>query len=699
MSSIDTTIDKVTKEVIRKGIASSLYQELINPEQAYYMVLGRSFPWTDALGVVLSEGGETIPFPTDDTVTYNENLRNAFFAKRVSVNDIALMLPLVEWKSGTRYAKYVSNLNVFDETYIFYVYTTDGSVYKCLENGRNNETTGIPSLYEPNNKNTQFPFSTPDGYTWKYMFTVPDHQRRLITAFTDETNYLPVSRPNANYSYGEHILQFEVQDNAIPGTIDSVSIRPNSTLASGTGSNFSLSSAKSRTYKIVSGVSGATGMTITAAGAIGNTANLSKAANAYKNFTITIMSGPAAGIHRQITGYTYSATAAPISFVEPLPRDVPQGSFFQIAPTLTIYGDGISADGYLKLTEYPSAFGIEKFVVTDRGRDYTQAFIGSPLPDGVLSVFSANANISPIRGHGYDAVAELNPTYLQLCVDINGGETASTLRLADGSFRQISLLKNPLLYNSNRIAGTENSKFNEVVVRTTVSQANIDPIVVGNYIFTETSKAVGQIESVRSTGKDWILLIKNLNGSVIPSVAGVTGESVSIYSHTGEGAEFKRKSTNVGFVVSSVPYLAANATNQVYKMSTTIGVTGTSLDSAVSAFKDAYVYIDGVTADQFNARIFSIVPSSDLASQYYLELTGVVGLDKLIAEGVGSALSFSRVDHPDTDIIPNAGSAEIVSITPPALEPLSGEIVYIENTEAKTRDRIQTERISILIKI
>ena len=152
-------------------------------------------------------------------------------------------------------------------------------------------------------------------------------------------------------------------------------------------------------------------------------------------------------------------------------------------------------------------------------------------------------------------------------------------------------------------------------------------------------------------------------------------------------------------MVSSVPYLAANATNQVYKMSTTIGVTGTSLDSAVSAFKDAYVYIDGVTADQFNARIFSIVPSSDLAAQYYLELTGVVGLDKLIAEGVGSALSFSRVDHPDTDIIPNAGSAEIVSITPPALEPLSGEIVYIENTEAKTRDRIQTERISILIKI
>ena len=430
-----------------------------------------------------------------------------------------------------------------------------------------------------------------------------------------------------------------------------------------------------------------------------NGGNLSKANNAYKDFTITIMSGPAAGIHRHITEYTFASAASIIYFNEPLPRNIPAGSFYQIAPTLNIFGDGTGADGYLKLTEYPSAFGIEKFVITNRGRDYTQAFLSTVLPDGVLTGFDSNANISPIRGHGHDAVAELNPTYLQLCVDINGGETASTLKLADGSFRQISLLKNPLLYNSNRIAGTENSKFNEVVVRTTASEANINSIVVGNYIFAETSKAVGQIENVRSTGKDWILLIKNLNGSVIPSVAGVTGESVSIYGHIGVGAEFKRKATGVGFVVSSVPYLASNATNQVYKMSTTVGITGTSLDSTLSSFSNAYVYIDGVTADKFNARIFSFVPSTDLVAQFYLELTGVVGLEKLIASGVGSSLSFSRVDVPDTDIIPDAGSAEIVSITPPDLEPFSGEIVYIENTEAKTRNRIQTERISILIKI
>jgi len=693
MSSLDTSIERSTREAIRKGIASSLYQELIDPEKSYFVMLGRSFPWTSTVGIRLSEGGETVPFPTDDTVTFNQNMRNGFFAKRVSVNDVALMLPLIQWKKGTRYGKYVSNLNIFDEAYIFFVYTSDGSVYKCLENGRNNELTGVPSLFEPNIKDTSLPFSLPDGYTWKYMFTIPDHQRRLITDFTEETNYIPVSRANANYKYGERILQYEVQDNAIPGTIDSVSVKPGVGLATGTGADFSISSAKNINYKIVSGASGATSMTI-------GPANLVSQINgAYNQFTVVITSGPASGIHRQITGYTYSSGGGLVSFNEPLPRSVPAGSFYQIAPTIKIYGDGSSAEGYLKLTEYPNQFDIEKFIVTNRGRDYTIAYCGSPQPESTLTDFIANANISPIKGHGYDAVSELNPTYLQICVDVNGGEKAGTLRLADGPFRQISLVKNPLLYNSSQIAGTENSKFNEVVVRTTSSLANVETIVPGNYLFAETTKSIGRIESVRSTGKDWILLVKNLNGSLLTSTSGVTGETVSMYSHISPGAEFRRKADSVGFVVSSIPYLSANSTEQVYKLSTTVGVTGTAFDTVVSGFVNGYVYADGISYDRFNARIFSITPSSDNIAQYYVELVGVVGLENLVESGVGTSIKFDRIDYPDTDIIADAGEGQIVSIDPPDLEPLSGEIVYIENTEAKERDRVQTERISILIKI
>lgn len=690
-------IETSTKEVIRRGIASSFYKELLDPIRSYFVVLGRSYPWQSLVGVQKTVGGETIPFPTDDVDSFNQSMRDGFFAKRVSVNDIRLMIPLVQWVRGTRYAKYSSNTNVFDETYLFYVYTSDGSVYKCIENGRNNEQTGLPSLFEPNIKDTANVFKTSDGYVWKYMYTVPDFEKRLVTSFTNETNYIPVSRPNANYSFGERLLQFEVQENAIPGTIDSVFISPSTGLSGSvttpnSAANICISTAKSRDYTILSGLSGATTMTI------GSAALISQATNVYNGYTITITSGLAGGISRLITGYTYAASGGVLTFSEPLPRSVPSGSYYQIAPTVKIFGDGFSADGYLKLTEYPKDFDLEKFVVTNPGRDYTFSYIGSPGPSGSLKNFFAHPNIAPPGGHGYDAIKELNPSYIQLCVDINGGETASTLHLADGAFRQIYLLKDPLLYNSSKVAGSEYGKLDEVVIRTTSSTADISPMVFGNYIFGETSKCVGKIQNVRNNGRDWILLINSLNGNLIESSFGISGESVSLYTHPSPSSEFKRVSRDVGFVVSSSQFLGGSAVSQVYKLTTTVGITATRFDNALSTYKNGFGYLVGVSAERFNSRVFSIRTASGGSASHYVELTGVVGLENLVAAGTSGTLVFDRLLAGGT-LDQNDGNGQIVSISPPAFEPLSGEILYIENTEAKTRDRVQTERISILIKI
>lgn len=684
------TPETTTKEVIRRGIASSLYEDVLDPSQAYYAVLGRSFPWDSLDGVVITPGGETIPYPIDSVDSFNESMRDAYFAKRIGANDIRLMLPLVQWTRGTRYAKYSSNINIYDERYLFFVYTTDGSIYKCIENGRNIEETGLPSLYEPNIKDTANSFSTPDGYTWKYMFTVPDFEKRLVTEFTDETNYIPVSRPGGNYAYGEQILQFEVQDNAVRGTVDSVVVNPLLSFT-GTGSRFSLSTAKSRDYKIVSGVSGATSMTI------GSPSLVSMATNAYNGYTIIITSGPGAGIYRKITGYTHTASGGIVTFSEPLPRPVASGSEYQIAPTVNILGDGTGAEGYLKLTEYPNTFGIEKYVVTNPGRDYTVAFLSVPGPSGALQNFDGHVNVAPPGGHGYDAVRELNPTYLQMCIDINGGETASTLRLADGEFRQISIIKNPLLWKQNKIAGTENSRLQEVVLRTATGTADIEPMVVGNWIFGETSRSVGQIQSVRNTGRDWLLLVKNLNGNLITTSMGANGENISLYSHSVSGAEFRRLSKDAAFVVSSIPYLASNATNQVYKLTTTIGLSG-SFDNSLSSYKGGYAYLAGVSAEKFSSRVYSVRTANGGGVSHIVELTSIIGMNNLITLGTGGFLSLDRV-LPDGSIDENDGRGAIVSIQPPAFEPLSGEVVYIENTEPKSRSRIQTERISVLIKI
>lgn len=690
-------VETTTKEVIRRGIASSFYKEILDPIRSYFIVLGRSYPWESLTGVKITAGGETIPYAIDSVDNFNQSTRDGFFAKRIGANDIRLMIPLIQWTRGTRYAKYSSSVNVFDENYVFYVYTSDGSVYKCLENGRNQIETGLPSLYEPNVKDTINSFKTPDGYTWKYLYSIPDYENRLVTNFTDETNYIPVSRPTGNYTFGERILQFEVQENAIEGTVDSVFISPTTGLSASktnpsAAANVCVSTAKSRDYQIISGLSGATTMTI------GSATLISQATNIYKDYTITITNGLAGGISRLITGYTYAPSGGVLSFTTPLPRDVPVGSNYQIAPTLKILGDGTGAEGYLKLTEYPKSFDLEKFVVTNIGRDYTYALVSNPGPSGSLVNFDAQANVAPPGGHGFDAIKELNPSYIQLCVDINGGETASTLYLADGEFRQIMLLKDPLLWESSKIAGTENAKFDEIVVRTISATADISHMISGNYIFGETSKCVGRIQNVRNTGRDWILLINSLNGNLLETSSGVNGESISLYSHPAAGSEFKRLSKDVGFVVSSSPYLAANASNQVYRLTTTVGLTAASFSNALSTYKKGFAYLAGTSAEKFYSRVFSIRTASGGSASHYVELTGVIGLNNLIAAGSSGSLSFDRL-LPGGTIDPNDGSAQIVSISPPKFEPLSGEIVYIENTEAKTRDRVQTERISILIKI
>lgn len=688
------SIQTTTKEVIRKGIANSLYKELIDPAGSYFVVLGRSYKWDSTDGVFI--GGETVPYASDSVESYLQSSRDSFFAKRVGVNDVRLMLPLIKWTRGARYAKYASNLNIFDETYLFYVYTSDGSVYKCLENGRNREQTGLPSLYEPNSKDTANSFKTPDGYTWKYMLTIPDFERRLVTEFSNETNYFPVSKPSGNYSLGERIFQYEVQENAIPGTIDSVFISPLAGLSSGgsaAAAAVSVSSAKSLDYKVISGFSGDTIMTI------GNVNLVSQATNMYKDYTITITSGPGSGISREILGYVYNSSGGVVSFIEPLPRNIPAGSQYQIAPTIKIKGDGSGAKGFLKLTEYPKSFDLERFIVTNPGRDYTFAFTDEPGPTGSLTNYKTNVNVSPPGGHGFNAINELNPTYVQLCVDINGGETASTLNLADGQFRQIMLIKDPLLWNSGQIAGTENSKTDEIVVRTLTGTADISRITVGNYIFGETTRSLGKIINVRNTGKDWILLVSNLNGKLITSKSQVNGESISIYAHPSSGSEFKRLSKDIGVAVSSVPYIASNATNQVYKLTTTVGITAAQFSSALSTYKGGYAYIPNIETDKFNSRIFSIrtAPSGGSAS-HLLELTGIVGVDNLISMGTTGSIAIDRIQA-DGSIVKNDAGGKIVSISPSAFEPYSGEIVYIENTEAKSRSRLQTERVSLLIKI
>lgn len=85
----------------------------------------------------------------------------------------------------------------------FYVLTDDYYVYKCLDNHNNSVSNVKPSL------TVSAPFTTADGYKWKFMYKLPEAVRnRFLTA-----NLMPVlTSLNSNYYSNGTILSAVVQE-------------------------------------------------------------------------------------------------------------------------------------------------------------------------------------------------------------------------------------------------------------------------------------------------------------------------------------------------------------------------------------------------------------------------------------------------------------------------------------------------------
>lgn len=184
-----------------------------------YIFIGGTTAWAD----------ETQPPNVEDTTLEKIFAVDEIIGmKRVQQADVLSVIVRHDWIQGTVYDEYRDDVNlidnrnpVTDDFYKFYVVTDEFSVYKCLSN--NNRA---PSQNKPSGTTTSS-FQTPDGYIWKYLYTI-----RSEDAFRYMTpNWMPC------YTlYGDDgSAQWLVQTSATPGTID------NTVLTDG-GANFNSAS-------------------------------------------------------------------------------------------------------------------------------------------------------------------------------------------------------------------------------------------------------------------------------------------------------------------------------------------------------------------------------------------------------------------------------------------------------------------------
>jgi len=457
--------------------------ELMSTEN-YFLTIGKTTPWpteTTDSGLSGTNYARPVPVPADSDRVETEFWQGVVAAKRISKDNISLVIPRFDWKLGTVYQPYRDYSALFDQDYPsqFYVLVDETRVYKCIDNNY-----GVASTVAPTHTDSEIR-KLADGYRWKFMYLIPEDQRKFLTKTVyDETlqsstpyqrviiqGYMPVSyvqylKMNAD----DRVLQWNVQQSAINGQISFVGVKeqykPYLTIINCLRPDNS--NVVQQNY---------------AAGYTGSVRLYSPyligVNGFYDDLILSIDDGPGEGQRRIINSYAYSSTGnyGTVTLDYPLTVGLSSGdSKFSIVPNVQIGGDGFpvettlnkfgEADIGLKFgpllssgstgcdttNVYNQAF-VDSYEVIDGGRDYTRAELkvikGLTFTTGLTGVGSLNDTaeivFSPPGGHGSNAVAELGAAAIMIVVEFSQTEK-NTLSVAN-DYRQFGILKNPLLKN------------------------------------------------------------------------------------------------------------------------------------------------------------------------------------------------------------------------------------------------------------
>jgi len=158
-----------------------------------YIMLGKPEAWANGDNAIAIDDTEVSRF-----VTHNDFIGG----KKITGNDIFLVIPRRNWAANIVYTQYDDAQNTQSQLYAansLYVYTSSGNVYKCIDNAN-----GALSTIEPaNNYTVANGFTTTgDGYTWKYLYKVPATSKFLTTDWIP----VPFSQSASYFGYANNLV-------------------------------------------------------------------------------------------------------------------------------------------------------------------------------------------------------------------------------------------------------------------------------------------------------------------------------------------------------------------------------------------------------------------------------------------------------------------------------------------------------------
>ena len=424
---------------------------------AYYMFAGKHTSYANG----------SIPTPPD---SYQELLysshQNMVFGKRVTDNDVTLLIPRVEWAANTVYQSYDSNTVVFGTNFYAAVNATSNyHIFKVLDNNGNTASSIPPDINDPEAAADSEFYSTSDGYVWKYMYSVTSN---VWNKFATD-NYMPVSSNT------------DVVGNAVSGTIDVIRV-------SSGGSNYDATLTGQFSVSQIA-VGGNTMLYELPTTASPNSAF-------YTSSCIHITSGDGAGQTRKIVGY--NGPARRITVNGAFTTVLSNTSTYEITPLVIVDGDGSGAVARA-LVNTASTNSIHQVEILNRGSGYTYATLNvGGNTGGVTNAAVLVPVFAPRNGHGSNSALELGATAIGFGVSFANTESGNIPTTND--FRTIGILRDPL-YSNVVLTINAASLSGTFTVGGTVTQVNT--FATGTVsAFTGTSLQLGNVAGEFVTGKD-----------------------------------------------------------------------------------------------------------------------------------------------------------------------------------------------------
>lgn len=353
------------------------------------------------------------PIITDSVFDEKTSWDNMYAAKRITGNDVELVIPKVIWTSNTKYKQFDDQVTLSDlltgnttlNVKPMYVITSQRNVYKCLSNNSSANSTVEPTGdYTSSNGN----IATSDGYFWKYMYNVKPSNKFL------SGDWIPVPTSTSQLDYGVNAID------VVDGELTTI-------VVSNTGSNYyERSLYASPTFNI--GCSSLTIYTTIDQPFVNISANMS-------------LSGVGIAPGTYVTAVDTPNTKITIS-TPTVATGGGTAAANQMSLTTRVYveGDGTG----VVATPTLSNTNVSKITVSTIGISYSRA---NAFVFGTGSGAIARPILDMKYGHAYNPARELGASNVMVSVRI--GEIDSTengLISANTTFRQYGILVNPHKY-------------------------------------------------------------------------------------------------------------------------------------------------------------------------------------------------------------------------------------------------------------